>query len=183
MKNPKNQGSETIETKIRSVKSWIRLFAFALIAAFAILFAVGGTQPALADKGGERGHAFEVTFTKWITNYPNMAGVVGGVVGPGSFAGEILSLSTTPDGTTTNIEALYHMNGSRHSFTAHVFVTQDNVTGTAVINGGVTAGWLKGAPVAGEYTVMPVCPIPTPGNSMGTLCFQGTLQVLRGFEQ
>ena len=30
------------------------------------------------------------TFTKWVTAWPNMAGVVGGAVGGGSFTGEVL---------------------------------------------------------------------------------------------
>jgi hypothetical protein len=44
-----------------------------------------------------------------------------------------------------------------------------------VITGLVTDGWLKGAQVTGEYTVWATCPIATPGNMFGTLCFQGTL--------
>ena len=110
-----------------------------------------------------------------------MVGKVGGAVGKGPFSGEVLKY--TPGTDITKIEALYHMNGSRHSFTAHVYVTQNNVTGMAVITGRVTEGWLEDAPVTGEYTVFAKCPMSTPGNVYGTLCFQGTLHVLRGSEQ
>jgi hypothetical protein len=178
MKNLKNVALKTMETKVRSIKSWRMLFALVLVAAFAALSAVGWTQMALADAGGVKGHTFDVTFTKWVTNYPNMVGVVGGDVGAGTFAGEILS--NVDVGTFTTIHALYHINGSRHSFTADNHVTQNNVTGMAVITGLVTEGWLKGAPVTGEYKVWATCPIPTPGNSLGALCFQGTLHILRG---
>ena len=72
---------------------------------------------------------FDDTFTKWITDYPNMIGVVGGDVGTGTLAAEVLSLVTVGD--ITNIEALYHFKGKFHSFTAHVFVTQNDPAGTA----------------------------------------------------
>jgi hypothetical protein len=181
MKNLKNEGFKTVEPKVRLSKGWRLLFALVLVAAFAVLSAVGPAQVALAREGGVKGHTFNVTFTKWITTFPNMAGDVGGAVGTGPFAGEILNIATV--GNITKIEALYHMNGSRHSFTAHVYVTQNNVTGMAVITGRVTEGWLEGVPVTGEYTVFAKCPMSTPGNVYGTLCFQGTLHVLRGSEQ
>jgi hypothetical protein len=115
------------------------------------------------------------TFTKWITDYPNMAGVVGGDVGTGTFAGEVLSLVTVGD--TTHIEAIYHFNGKYHSFIAHVFVTQNDVVGIGAIAGHVTDGWFKGGTVTGEYNVYLKCPIPTPGNSVGTQCYQGALHI------
>jgi len=145
-------------------------FAVLVAAAFAALCALGPTQLAMADAGGEKGHTFDVTFTKWITTFPNMAGVVGDDVGDGAFAGEILNINTV--GTITKIEALYHMYGSKHSFTAHVYVTQDNVAGMAVIAGEVTEGWLEGADVTGEYKVLSPCNIGT-----ASTCFQGTLNI------
>jgi len=129
------------------------------------------------DEGNDKsiGHTFDNTFTKYIFNYPFMRGVVGGDVGTGTYAGEVLSLSTVGD--FTHVEALYHFNGSKHSFTAHVFVTQNDVLGTATITGQVTEGWLEGADVTGEYNVFGVCPIPTPGNIEGTKCYQGVLHI------
>jgi hypothetical protein len=95
----------------------------------------------------------DAEFTKWITNFPDMEGVVGGDVGVGTYAGEVLNMSTV--GNITSIEALYHLNGSLHSFAAHVFVTENDApgVGTAKITGSVTEGWLKDATVIGEYKV------------------------------
>jgi hypothetical protein len=36
---------------------------------------------------------------------------------------------------------------------------------------------LKGAQVTGQYRQWDTCPIPTPGNVLGTICFQGTLHL------
>ena len=155
-----------------------------LVAAFAVLLILAPAQLALADPGGETGHSFDSTFTKWVTSpgtppvLLNMVGVVGGDVGEGTFTGEVLSDSSVGDIET--IVPLYHFNGSHHSFTALLTVTLDNSVGTATITGQVTEGWLKGAAVTGEFTTMAVCPIATPGNMFGTLCWQGALHVHRG---
>jgi hypothetical protein len=87
----------------------------------------------------------------------------------------VLSLNTV--GNITSIEALYHFNGSKHAFTAELNVTQDESAGTATITGHVTEGWLKGASVTGEYNVLALCPLETPDNAYGTVCFQGALHV------
>ena len=109
----------------------------------------------------------DVTFTKWLTELPNMEGVVGGAVGTGTFAGEVLNF--VPGDDVTNIEALYHFNGESHSFTAHVFVTENAATQTAEITGVVTDGWLQDRQVRGNYTVIS-CPDQTNG-----VCYQGSL--------
>lgn len=109
--------------------------------------------------------AEQSTFTKWVTTAPNMAGVVGGAVGDGSYAGEILKYTA---GTTTVIEALYHFKGAKHSFTALVNVEQTGLK--AVITGVVTEGWLKGSQVKGEYTQITSPLAPGDGTA-----FQGTL--------
>jgi hypothetical protein len=145
--------------------------AFALTTAMALLTLA--LSAGVASAGGGRHHAIaENTFTKWLAAYPMMAGVVGGDVGGGTYAGEILKY--TP-GTTTVIEALYHFNGSKHSFTAlvHVEQTGDQPGSKATIIGVVTDGWLKGHPVDGEYTQITCAQAPS-----GT-CFQGTLDILR----
>jgi hypothetical protein len=128
---------------------------------FCVLTALVGvlTPASLAASGAEKS-----TFTKWVTTAPAMAGVVGGAVGDGSYAGEILKYT---EGTTTVIEALYHFNGSKHSFTALVNVEQTGMK--AVITGVVTEGWLKGSQVKGEYTQI------TSSQSPNGTAFQGTL--------
>lgn len=159
---------------LQSFKGWSVLLAFVLIATTA--------GAALAYNSTPEGHTFDSTFTKWVTTWPptenvpaNMVGVVGGDVGPGTYIGEVLSANTV--GNITSIHALYHFNGSKHAFTADLNVTQDESVGTASIIGYVTEGWLKGASVTGDYTVLAVCPMETPGNVFGTVCFQGTLHV------
>lgn len=139
-----------------------RLVAIVSIAVLTLSLGAG-----VASAGGSRDHGIaQNTFTKWITTYPAMAGVVGGDVGTGSYAGEILKY--TPD-TTTVIEALYHFTGSRHSFTALVHVEQTGLK--AVIVGVVTDGWLKGHKVEGQYTQI-TCPQSSGG------CFRGTLDIM-----
>lgn len=160
--------------KTRSFRVWSIFLALVLVGAFALAPA----RAALADSGGQRYHTFNVTFTKWITAYPNMVGVGGGAIGPATFTGEIHSMNDTGD--ITYVEATYHLNGSKHSFTANVHVSQNDVAGTGSMTGEITEGWLKGGSLIGEYNVYPVCPLPeTPGNSMGTLCFQGVLHLHR----
>jgi hypothetical protein len=114
------------------------------------------------------------TFTKWIAGYPNMAGVVGGDVGTGTYAGEILSRSGT--GTAADpvlITADYHFHGSIHDFSARVDIVE--IGTAATINGVVTDGWLKGNLAEGEFSV-----ISCSHDGITSTCFQGTLDVLRG---
>ena len=119
------------------------------------------------------------TFTKWITAFPNqpglianMAGVVGGDVGDGNYAGEVLKMSTDPVTGVTEIVAFYHFNGPTHSFTALVQILQTGaVTGSkAVIGGVVTDGWLQGHAVAGEFTQVAI-------DHDGGTGYQGTLDL------
>ncbi len=154
-----------------------RTRALAVVATVALLILSLGAGMVSADGGRDHRNA-ENTFTKWVTGpgtppvLANMAGVVGGDVGHGAFAGEAMSMVLTPTGGV--IDAVYHFNGSRHSFTASVHVVQTGLA--AVITGHVTGGWLKGNRVKGEYT-QTTCPqSPAAGNT----CFKGTLDILRG---
>lgn len=174
MTNLKNEGTKTVATKIQPFKRWSILLVLVLVATTA--------GAALAYSSDPGGHTFDNTFTKWVTTWPptenvpaNMVGIVGGDVGPGTYAGEVISVNTV--GNITSIHALYHFNGSKHAFTADLNVTQDESAGTATITGYVTEGWLKGASVTGEYRVLAVCPMETPDNVFGTVCFQGALHV------
>jgi hypothetical protein len=177
MTNLNNEGTQTVVTKIQSFKKWAILLVLVLVATSA--------GAALAYSNDPRGHTFDDTFTKWVISWPqtpptkdmpaNMVGVVGGDVGPGTYTGEVISVNTV--GNITSIQALYHFNGSKHAFTARLNVTQDELAGTATITGHITEGWLRGASVTGEYTVLAVCSIETPDNVFGTVCFQGALHV------
>lgn len=119
------------------------------------------------------------TFTKWVTAFPNqpgliasMAGVVGGDVGTGSYAGEVLKMSTDAATGVTEIVAFYHFTGPQHSLTALVYVLQTGTaTGSkAVIDGVVTDGWLKGHAVEGEFTQIAI-------DHDGGTGYQGTLDI------
>jgi hypothetical protein len=163
-----------------------KLLSVTMVFVFVFGLGVIPAKVALADAGGVKGHTFDFTFTKWVTSLPanppsmtgvSMAGVVGGDVGNGLYAGEVLSDDLSQEPAFWLAHARYEFHGGKHSFIADVHVTQNETTGTAVITGVVTQGWLKGAQLTGEYTVMDPCPIATPGNVFGTLCFQGTLHV------
>lgn len=106
------------------------------------------------------------TFTKWMVGEgPGMAGVVGGAVGDGAYAGKVLDFNPGP---TTAIEARYRFDGSDRQFTALVHVEQTGLH--AVIGGVVTDGWGKGNPVRGEYDE-----IQCEHDGVTTDCWRGTL--------
>ena len=181
-----------MNSKIYSIQGLRMVLALVLVATSAALWAVGPAQVALADAGGVKGHTFDVTFTKWVTSLPahppsfagvSMVGVVGGAVGIGRYAGAVLSDNLSVPGFWL-AHARYEFYGQKHALIADVHVTEnDTLTpNQATITGVVTQGWLKDAHLTGEYTVMPVCPIATPGNVFGTLCFQGTLHIQRPSE-
>lgn len=109
------------------------------------------------------------TFTKWMVGEgPDMAGVVGGSVGEGTYAGKVLDFHP---GETTVIAANYEFHGTEHDFSALVHVEQTGLK--AVISGVIIDGWGKGSPVQGEYTE-----IKCDHDGMTTDCWQGTLEVV-----
>ncbi len=148
------------------------------VLAVTLLFQTSITRADVQDqKGGDNGvgnrdhRDAKSTFTKWVTDWPNMAGVVGGAVGDGGFTGEVLKYSPgAGSDSVTKIEALYHFTGSKHSFTALVHVEQTGLK--AVVIGVVTDGWLKGHAVTGEYTEG-TCGTPS------MPCYTGTVKIDR----
>jgi hypothetical protein len=135
----------------------------------------GFPVPATAEGKKEDDRRVEVTFTKWITTFPLMEGVVGGAVS-GVFAGEVLNATTTTNPSITSItglEAGYEIQAGRRSFTALIRGGQNNVKGTAVLDGVILDGWRTGAQVHVEYDVISSCA----GNPAGP-CFQGTIRIL-----
>lgn len=139
---------------------------------------VAGVSAQMQVSGGD---PVEVTFTKWITAYPAMAGVTGGDV-PGTFAGAVLSRVPFDNGTIVQLEADYGVNGAEHSFVARIAGKLNNRTQKAVLNGTVIDGWLVGAQVQATFDVI----APAPGTSCvpaapeNTACFQGTIRILPG---
>ena len=111
----------------------------------------------------------DATFTKWMVGEgPEMAGVVGGAVGEGAYAGKVLEY--IPGDPTVIVEARYQFNGSEHGFIALVHVEQTGLH--AVVSGVVTDGWRKGSPVKGEYAE-----IKCDHDGMTTDCWQGSIAI------
>jgi hypothetical protein len=129
------------------------------------------------------GAPVEVTFTKWFTAFPAMAGVTGGDV-PGTFAGAVLGLDPFDNGTILQLDARYEVTASNpaHSFVALIEGKQNNQTQKAVLNGTVISGWLAGAQVHVTFDVI----VPTAGTRcvpqapVNSACFQGTIRMLPG---
>jgi hypothetical protein len=142
--------------------------------------------------GGRVARSADVAFTKWVIALPtdpsttlagaSMAGVVGGDVGSGTYAGIVLEDDRVSMPGFWLADAQYGFFGSAHSFVALNSITEDDTASpvTATISGTVIWGWMKGARVTGGYTLLNPCPIPTPGNAFGTVCFQGTLHLQLG---
>ena len=113
----------------------------------------------------------EVTFTKWITSFPAMAGVTGGDV-PGTFAGAVLSFDPFDSGTLVELEARYEVTAANpaHSFVAHIEGKQNDPTQKAVLNGTVIKGWLVGAQVHVTDDVTGPFIIPQAARIVSDLC-------------
>jgi hypothetical protein len=161
-----------------------------VLAAFVATLSVSlSSSVALADGGRHHHHAADATFTKWVTSPPPdpstsagtlMTGIVGGDVGRGRYAGEVLGDDTTSQPGFWLGHARYEFHGHKDTFMADLHITEDDRSPaliTATIDGVVTDGWLEGAHVTGQYRQWDTCPIPTPGNVNGTICFQGTLHL------
>jgi hypothetical protein len=165
------------------------MLAVIVAAGFAVSAQAGTGGKAQPDGARAKRNA-DVTFTKWVTSPPenpptlagiSMAGVVGGDVGQGTYSGMVISDDRESKPGFWLAQALYGFRGSEHSFVAHNLITEDDTASpvTATIRGFVTSGWMTGARVTGEYTLLDPCPISTPGNVLGTACFQGTLHLQR----
>jgi hypothetical protein len=148
-----------------------------------IILAVVGVSAVLLTRDSEPASAdgdpnVEVTFTKWVNGFPNMEGTVGCRVGAGTFDGLILN---APDlaAPVTKVVAEYGFvcDQADQSFTALMDVRQNNMAGTAELNGVVTEGLYLGAQVHGNYDVISCN--ETPNDFPGT-CFQGTLRIMTG---
>jgi len=133
---------------------------------------VPGMPVAAIDEAlGHTRRPVDVTFTKWITGFPLMAGFVGGDVA-GDFAGEVLQYQESGNGRITRLEAMYEVQAGNSSFTALIRGGQNNETGTAILDGVVLGGWRTGARVHVEYEVMTDCTGAPAG-----VCFQGNIHI------
>lgn len=134
------------------------------------------TSAITATQEQRNARPIEVTFTKWVTTFPFMAGSTEGDV-DGAFEGEVLQRTALENGVIVQLNARYQVIDPTglHSFTAIIQGTQNNQTRSAVLNGVVTEGWLVGARVHVEFEVISSCA----GKPAGP-CFQGTIRVMPG---
>jgi hypothetical protein len=157
-----------LSTPVKVVTGLIILAAIAGTAALVVTRDTGSASAA----GGPN---VEVSFTKWVNDFPNMDGTVACEAGAGTFDGLVLN---SPDlsAPVTKVVASYGFvcDQAEYSFTALLDVRQNNGAGTAVLNGMVTDGQHAGAQVHGNYQLI-ACDEATSGT-----CFQGTLHIMAG---
>jgi hypothetical protein len=109
-----------------------------------------------------------------------MEGFVGGDPAV-AFVGEILQrqVSVNPNlNSIVRLEAIYEVHDGDHSFTALIRGGTNNVTGAALLDGVVLAGWRTGAPVHVEFQTVPGT-TGCVGAPVGKTCFEGTIHVGR----
>jgi hypothetical protein len=159
-------------------------FAAVAVVAVALLFQTSITRAGDNGKRDDHGQQAKVNFTKWVTAFPNLPGLIanmegvvgGGDAGDGTFTGEVLKWDTSGD--VIEVVAFYHFTGSRHSFSAIIHALQAKTSTNGVITGVVTDGWLKGHAVKGDYTQFNVGPNPY-GNALPLPYFAVTLEIDR----
>ena len=161
--------------KTIGVGSSVGLFVSAVVLAVQISPARAGGE----DGTGNTHHSrVEVTFTKWITAFPLMAGFTGGDVA-GDFVGEVLDRKVSANLLVTRLVAIYEVQAGNHSFTALIQGGQNNpggiaLGGKALLDGFILTGWRTGARVHVEYVVMENCDGAPAGR-----CFEGTITIER----
>jgi hypothetical protein len=114
-------------------------------------------SPALAGSQPDNNRPIQITFTKWVPAFPFMTGFTDGDV-VGTYAGEILQrqVSANPNlNGIVRLEAIYEVQAGNRTFTALIRGGSDAVTGKAILDGVVLAGWRVGAPVHVEFDTIP----------------------------
>ena len=137
-------------------------------------------QAAVSAQGANADNPVDVTFTKWVTAYPLMSGFTGGDV-PGVFVGEVLQrqVSVNPGlNGIVRLEAVYEVHAGDLSFTALIRGGTNNVTGAALLDGTILAGWRIGAPVHVTFQTVPGA-VGCLGAPIGVTCFEGNIHVGR----
>jgi hypothetical protein len=141
-------------------------------------------QLPLAARGNpEHGRTFKITYSKWAdtTTAPGfrlLKGFTGGDI-VGDFTGQVFVREVSVSGRVTRLEAEYSVAGDL-SFTALMRGGADPLTGNAILDGTILAGWRKGASVHAEFATIqapspndPACP----GHPPGLPCNLGTMWV------
>jgi len=157
----------------------------------------GSPTPGFSTQSGDPGEhkdrrPVKITFTKWITEVVPadsakaipvrfaMAGYTGGEV-PGDFIGEVLNRQVSLNGRVIWLEGMYEVQAGDRSFTALIrggtgetkSGEPASVSGAALLDGVVLAGWRTGEKVHVAFQTTTNClRAPTTGT-----CFQGTITV------
>ena len=148
-----------------------------LVGAVALLIQI---SPVTADENPDNDRPVAIAFTKWVTTFPLMEGFWGGDL-TNKFVGEIFQRQVSVNPALNGIirlEAIYEVQDGDRSFTALIRGGTNNVTGAALLDGVVLAGWRTGALVHVEFDTIPGT-TGCFGAPAGKTCFVGTIHVGR----
>src|SRR5262245_57304513 len=157
-----------------------------LVGAIVVLLPV---SLAIAQEPGESNQPVEVTFTKWVTTFPLMAGYWGDDL-VNEFVGEVFQRQVSQGqadncflpapncGRIIRLEAFYEIHNGDRSFTALARGGTSGDSGAAILNGTILFGWRVGAPVHVEFQTIPGT-TGCVGAPPGANCFEGTIRVGR----
>jgi len=137
-------------------------------------------SPAIAEDHRDHNKPVDVAFTKWVTTFPLMEGYWGGDLA-NKFVGEVLQRQVSVNPALNGIvrlEAIYEFKNGDRSFTALIRGGTNNVTGSALLDGVILAGWRTGARVHVEFDTIPAT-TGCFGAPAGKDCFVGTIHVGR----
>ena len=148
----------------------------------------GGPVPTTETARRKHRGPVEITYRKWAHKNddgsfgPLLEGFTGGDV-PGTFLGEALQRQVSRDGRIIRLEAVYEIqsDSGKHSFTALVRGGTGetkrgepaSVSGAALLDGVILAGWRTGARLRVAFQTKTNCagaPDPRP-------CFEGTITI------
>jgi hypothetical protein len=160
---------------MRTIRLHRRVVSFAGVIALVLQI-----SPAFAEGRGDDSRPVEITFTKWVTTSPFFEGFWGGDLA-NKFASEVLQRQVSANPALNSIvrlEATYEVKDGDRSFTALIRGGTNNVTGAALLDGVILAGWRTGAHVHVEFDTIPGT-TGCFGAPAGKTCFVGTIHVGR----
>jgi hypothetical protein len=156
-----------------------RVAVFVCALALLLQATVARAQSALVDQA----RPTVIQYSKWaevVNGIRLLKGFTGGDV-VGDFSGQVFVREMSADGKLTRLEAEYAVEGER-SFTAMMRGGADALTGAAILDGTILAGWRKGARIHAEFITI-AAPSPAepacPGHPPGLNCNLGTIWVGR----
>jgi hypothetical protein len=160
--------------KFSRVQRSVASFASAFVLLLQISPAAAGGQFETARNNSRFRRPVEISFTKWVTTAPHMAGFVGGDVAARDFAGEVLEAhasTSTSFPAILRLEAIYDIQAGKRSFTALIHGGENLDTGLGILDGVILSGWRTGARVHVQFQALACTEAPD-----GT-CFRGMIQI------